>query len=88
MALLFGMAFMVRGIEPSKCSSPVDCCSIPLKTIVEERPKRASPLLVYFSIARYRKVTTWARLQMVSGAKRLSLTPVVMPFSTAHRTAL
>ncbi len=31
MALLFGMTFMLRGIERSKCGSPVDCCSIPAR---------------------------------------------------------
>jgi len=34
--------------------------------------------------ARYRKVTTWARLQAAVGPKVVSVRPLVMPFSTAH----
>ena len=34
--------------------------------------------------ARYRKVTMWARLQAMSMPKRLSLMPLVTPFSTAQ----
>ena len=37
---------------------------------------------------RYRKVTTWARLQMELTPKVVALMPLVMPFSAAHRTAL
>ena len=38
--------------------------------------------------ARYRKVTPCARVQMSSGLKVVSVVPLVMPFSTAHATAL
>ena len=34
--------------------------------------------------ARYRKVTTWARLQLEVGPKWVASTPLVMPFSTAQ----
>ena len=36
---------------------------------------------------RYRKVTIWARVQLVLGLKVVSLVPLVTPFSTAHWTA-
>ena len=35
---------------------------------------------------RYRKVTTWALLQMLETPKVPSPMPLVMPFSTAHMT--
>ena len=38
-------------------------------------------------LARYRKETIWARLQVVFTPKMLALMPLVMPFSTAHLTA-
>lgn len=37
--------------------------------------------------ARYKKVTVWARFTVAFGAKVSALVPLVMPFSTAHRTA-
>ena len=37
--------------------------------------------------ARYRKVTMWARLQAMSMPKRLSVMPLVTPFSTAQLMA-
>ncbi len=37
--------------------------------------------------ARYRKVTVWARVTVISGAKVVALVPEVMPFETAQRTA-
>ena len=36
---------------------------------------------------RNRKVTIWARVQLVLGLKVVSLVPLVTPFSTAHWTA-
>ena len=36
---------------------------------------------------RYRKHIMWPLVQVILGAKVVSLIPVVMPFSTAHRTA-
>ena len=39
------------------------------------------------AIVRYRKVTTWARLQMRSMPNLPPPIPLVMPFSTAHSTA-
>lgn len=41
----------------------------------------------YFSAARNRKVTIWARVQTMSGPKVVALVPAVMLFSTAHSTA-
>ena len=40
-----------------------------------------------FLYARYRKVTTWARLQMALGPKVVAVRPAVMLFSTAHSMA-
>ena len=37
--------------------------------------------------ARYRKVTIWPRVQVLSGEKVVSLVPLVTPFSTAQATA-
>jgi hypothetical protein len=37
--------------------------------------------------ARQRKVTTWPRVQVPSGAKVVSVVPFVISFSTAQRTA-
>lgn len=37
-----------------------------------------------YAIARNRKVTTWARLQVTVGPKVVAVRPLVMPFSTAH----
>ena len=37
--------------------------------------------------AAHRKVAIWALVQVCSGPNSVAVTPVVMPFSTAHRTA-
>jgi len=37
-----------------------------------------------YAMVRYRKVTTWARLQTAPGPKVVAVRPLVMPFSTAH----
>lgn len=44
----------------------------------------------YFFIycALYRNVTTWPRVQVAFGEKCVVLVPLVMPFATAHCTAL
>ena len=39
------------------------------------------------TMLRYRKVTTWPRLQTVLGEKLFSEVPLVISFSTAQRTA-
>ena len=39
-------------------------------------------------IARYRKVTICALVQVISGLNTVSEVPLVMPLSTAHSTAL
>ena len=39
------------------------------------------------AISRYRKVAIWARVQLSSGAKWVSSTPLVMPLATAQLTA-
>ena len=41
-----------------------------------------------YAMVRYRNVTTWARLQFSVGLKVVAVLPLVIPFSTAHRTAL
>ena len=41
----------------------------------------------YLPLAAYRKVTTWARLQMVAAPNLVSETPLVMPLALAQRTA-
>ena len=38
-------------------------------------------------LARHRKVTACARLQLALGEKVVAEVPVVIPFSTAHSTA-
>lgn len=43
---------------------------------------------VYLCSARYRKVTIWAQVQVMSGLNVVSEVPTVMPFSTAQATAL
>lgn len=40
------------------------------------------------AMSRYRKVTICARVQGLLGEKAVALVPVVMPHSTAQRTAL
>ena len=45
-------------------------------------------LLISQFIALYRKVMTWARVQVLYGAKVVALVPLVMPLATAHCTAL
>ena len=41
-----------------------------------------------YARVRYRKVTTWARLQMPPTPNSVAEMPLVMPFSTAHATAV
>ena len=44
--------------------------------------------LDYSVSALQRKVTIWARVQSLLGLKVVAVVPAVIPFSTAHRTAL
>ena len=57
-------------------------CIISIGTHICKRSRRGNccPL--------QRKVTIWARLQVTFGLKVVALVPLVIPFSTAHRTAL
>ncbi len=58
-------------------------------------PFGSAPLFICFTIgfycsaiSRQRNVTIWARVQTFSGEKFVPPVPLVMPFSTAQRTAL
>ena len=42
------------------------------------------PYTLHHSRVRYRKVTTWPRVQGLLGANSVADTPEVTPFSTAH----
>ena len=46
------------------------------------------PGVNYSATSRYRKVTTCSRVQVSEGLNLSGSVPTVMPFSTAHRTAL
>lgn len=50
--------------------------------------RKASDFGSGYAIARNRKVTICARVQVVSGLKLTALTPLVICCSTAHATAL
>ena len=54
----------------------------------EGLPMSLGSFKCYLLRQRYRKVTLCARVQSASGLKVVAEVPLVMPFSTAHSTAL
>ena len=55
--------------------------------VVPPSPKGLLPLTLGDPAALYRKVMIWPRVQGEPVPNLVSLTPEVMPFSTAHSTA-
>ena len=87
MTLSCGNVFFVFGIIRKFATKEGRGIAAALCRISGRTKKEGLSKLFYFA-TRYRKVTTWARVQMLLGEKRSALTPAVTPFSTAQATAL